>query len=300
MRTKFLSAVAISILLFASCSKDNDNPDVNNGQVKFSSGIAGMQTKVSGNNGDEWDSGEKIGIFMMRLGTQTIAEGAANIGYTAGASGASTTFSATNPIFYPMDQSKVEFIAYHPYATLNNNETYNVEVTNQNDQTAIDLMRAATDNSGNGYHKTSNATVDLTFHHKLTKLIFEVTPGSGLSQADLDNLTVTVKGLNTKAEYNTITDVLDTPNTVANIVTKPTIVGTYHEAIVIPQTATSVMVEFALNNAKNERFVYNMPTTLFAAADKHVFTVTVQRTAVEVTGSITPWTPKGTVSGVAK
>lgn len=307
MRTKFLSVLAITAILFASCSNDDNNtPEVNDGQVKFASGITSSNLKVGGANGNQWEGNESIGIYMINNRLTTIAENAENIPYTTTSTGAAATFSSSIPIYYPVDATqKVDFIAYHPYSASVSSYIYPVNVANQSNQSAIDLMRAFDDNSTNGYNKTHGTNyINLVFDHKLTKVIINTTPdtNNGLTQADLANMTVTIKGLNTQAGYNIDTDVLGTPNTVAPIATKTTAAGMLYEAIVVPQSFTAgvVTVEFALNNAKNEVFVYEVPATTFAKAEKHTFNVTVQRTGVQVRGTINAWDPIGPVSGTAK
>lgn len=309
MKTNIFPVLAISALLFVSCSKEgNDTDNINNGQVRFTSGVSGTQTKVGGTDGDQWEGNERIGIYMVNNGLATIAENAENILYTTTSTGIATAFTSTTPIYYPVDATqKVDFIAYHPHSAAVSSYVYPVDVTTQTNQSAIDLMRAFDNNGTNGYDKTNGTNyINLVFDHKLTKVIINTTPdtNNGLTQADLTNMTVTIKGLNTKADYEIDADVLTevSPAVVAPIVTKTTTAGTLYEAIVIPQlfAAGVVTVEFALNNAKNEVFVYNVPAATFAKAEKHTFDVKVQRTKVQVRGTIKEWTSVGTVSGTAK
>lgn len=306
MKTKFLSALAITVILLVSCSNEDNTPETNDGHVKFSSGVSANQTKVGGSDGNQWEGNEAIGIYMVETGDVLIAEDAENIKYTTTSTGAAATFTSTTPIYYPVDATqKVDFIAYHPYSGSVSSYVYPINVANQSNQSAIDLMRATANNSGSGYDKTQGVSyVNLAFDHKLTKVIINTTPDTdnGLTQADLANMTVTINGLNTKANYNITTDLLSTPNTVADILTKSTTAGTLYEAIVVPQSFTAgvVTVEFALNNVKSEVFVYEVPATTFAKAEKHTFNVTVQRTGVAVRGTINGWDPVGAVSGTAK
>lgn len=307
MKTKFLSALAITAILLASCSSDDNEIDnTNNGQIRFSSGVSSNQTKVGGSDGDQWEGTERIGIYMVESGGAIVAEGATNVLYTTTSTGSAATFTSTTPIYYPVDATqKVDFIAYHPHDASVSSYVYQVNVASQSNQSAIDLMRTTASNNGSGYDKTQGANyVNLAFDHKLTKVIINTTPDTdnGLIQADLATMTVTIKGLNTKANYNIATDVLSTPNTVADILIKNTTTGTLYEAIVVPQSFTAgvVTVEFALNNAKSEVFVYEVPATTFAKAEKHTFNVTVQRTGVAIRGTINGWDPVGAVSGTAK
>lgn len=308
MKTKFLSVLASTAILLASCSNDDATPETTDGQVRFASGISSSNLKVAGADGDQWEGNESIGIYMVNNGLTTIAEIAENVKYTTASTGAAALFSSTTPIFYPVDATqKVDFIAYHPHNAALIDYEYPVDVTTQADQSAIDLMRADNNNTGLGFDKTQGASyIELVFDHKLTKLIFNTKPDidNGLTQIDLENMTVTIKGLNTKAEYDIATDVLTaaSPAIAASILTKTTTAGTLYEAIVVPQSFldNKVTVEFALNNNKDEVFVYEMPGKTFAEAEKHTFEVKVQRTKVEVRGTISAWESAGTTEGTAK
>lgn len=307
MTTKNLFALAVSVLLlFASCNQEEPAPEVNDGRVQFASGISGTQTRVGGVDGDQWENGDAIGIYMVGNRGTTVAESAENIQYKTTSTGAAATFmpgDVSKTIYYPVDATqKVDFIAYHPYNPSVDNYVYPVDVTEQGNQSAIDLMRVKADNDESGYDKTQSGYVNLVFDHTLTKVIFNTTPDAGLTVADLADMAVTVKGLHTKADYNIDTDVLGAPDAVAPIAVKTTTAGTLYEAIVVPQSFTAgvVTVEFALNNAKNEVFEYKVPATTFAKTEKHTFNVKVQRTGVEVRGTINPWEPVGAVDGTAK
>ena len=308
MKTTYISILVATAMLFVSCGSDDGNSaEVNDGRVLFSSG--GNTTKVGGTDGDQWEGNENIGIYMVGNTDQAIKEGAKNIQYTTASGGASVSFTPANnmeTIYYPVDAAqKVDFIAYHPYNTSVSNYIYPVDVSNQSNQSALDLMRAVANNSGAGYDKTQGSNnIKLVFDHRLTKVIFNVEPGEGLVQADLNNMTVTIKELPTKADYVIDTDNL-TPDvtSIKGIMTKPTTAGSFYEAIVIPTSfaADEVTVEFALNNApKNEVFVYKVPATNFLAGEKHTFNVKVQRTKVEVTGTIDPWETGAISPGTAK
>lgn len=298
MKARFFSVLAVTAVLFASCNDNNDGAtEVNDGQVKFSSGAITGHTRVGGVNGDQWEGNESIGIYMVDNAAASVAEGAGNVLYTTASVGAAAAFSSATPIYYPVDDAqRVDFIAYYPYRAAVSGYLYAVDAANQADQSAIDLMRALADNGGAGYDKTYGTPVNLVFDHLLTKLIFNASPGAGLTQSDLAGMTVTVMGLNTKADYHIDTDVLDAPTDARPVAARTVTAGERYEAVVVPQTTSGVTVEFALGS---EVFVYTMPATVFSGGEKHTFDVTVQRTRVEVTGTISPWESVGVVTGTA-
>ncbi len=51
--------------------------------------------------------------------------------------------SQNSPIYYPEDNSAVDFIAYYPYSeTISDYKNYPIDLSNQTKQNAIDLMTA--------------------------------------------------------------------------------------------------------------------------------------------------------------
>jgi hypothetical protein len=113
-------------------------------------------------------------------------------------------------------------------------------------------------------------------------------PGIGLTANDLKKLTVTVKGLKTKATFNlstkALSNIIDKVNIEANELTE----GEKYDAIIIPQTISQdeVTVEFEIDT---EVFVWKVPASTFAAGTEYIYNVTISRTGVTVTGVIHPW-----------
>lgn len=299
-KTKFLSVLAITAILFASCGNDDEvTTEVNDGRVQFSSGVNAAMPKVGGDEGDTWDGGERIGIYMVGSVDGFIKEGAENIGYTAGGSGSTVTFNPiATPIYYPVDATqKVDFIAYHPYNASVSNYVYPVNVSDQSNQSAIDLMVAKTNT---GYDKTNVAAVNLNFSHQLAKVVIKVIPGEGIT--DLTELAVKMTGMNTTADFDiTGTTIANADNTADITPYKQPSAYTY-EAILLPVTFGSAhVVEFALGGDTYKWIMSQNSTNILqlVAGNKYTFDVLVTKNRIFVDGTITPWTPQ-TGSGTAQ
>lgn len=304
MKTKFLSVLAISALFFASCSNDdNTTPEVNDGRVLFSSGVRGVTTKVVGDDGDQWEGNEHIGIFMRdnAAGKGIVSS---NVDYATTSTGTSATFTSSSPIYYPVNTpAKVDFVAYHPYqASLTNDYGYSVDVAIQSSQSAIDLILAKNDNLLAGFDKTNTSPINLVFDHQLAKVKINVKKGAGV--ADLTNLAVKITGMNTTADFDISTSSLSNETTIADII--PFDAGSNkYEAILLPtalitQTITFTVggntYEWLINDAANNT---NNVTSL-EKGKVYTFNVTVKKNAVVVTGTITPWQSAGAATdGVA-
>lgn len=302
MKTSIISIMAATSIVFVSCSND-DKPEVNNREVRFSSGILANQSKVGGSDGNQWEGNEAIGIYMVENGTTNVVEGATNIQYTTNSTGASAIFNSTNPIYYPVDISrKVDFIAYHPYNSEVSNYVYPINLATQNSQSAIDLMTTFANNTGAGYDKTNTSAINLRFRHRLVKVVINVINGAGIP--NLDGLTVNIEGMNTTANFDlqntTGTGGISNESNIA-IITPFNAGNNSYEAILLP---------VILNNTHIVRFVVDGNTYVWAINNnnnsintlagsmKYTFNVTIQKENVEVVSTIDIWESGGNSTGI--
>jgi hypothetical protein len=276
-------------------SCNNDEAVVNNtdrNAVQFAStGTEALQTRVDGAN---WDGGEIIGIYMVENSTTNVAESAKNIQYVNSASqGANATFSPFMgaPIYYPVTTpAKVDFIAYYPYQPALTNWKYSVNVATQVSQSGIDLLWTKEDNSGNGYDKTHAAPVNLAFTHQLTKLSLTVQPGTDVTLA---NLAVRIKGMNTTADFDVKTAGFTNEGDAKDI-TPYNAVNNEYEAILLPvlTLGTGHSITFTTDSGV---YTWNLSGAGGITGDKlesgkkYAYTVTLNKHALSVTGTIVDW-----------
>jgi endonuclease G len=175
--------VAAGLIGFGSCSEEEHvpSPEV----VVFSPQIEGATRRV----GETWSTGDQVGIVMFNAGTTP-----------------PTTFKQYNVLvdeaiilepagnnqmfYYPLTGSaKMGFAAYSPYvAGATGSVTYTVvDQSTQAKMEAVDFIYAKTNR---GYDKT-NDVVDLSFSHKLSEIVLNVTSGN---DTDLSSLAVTITG----------------------------------------------------------------------------------------------------------
>lgn len=306
MRTKFLSVLAVTAILFASCGNDDEvTTEVNDGRVLFSSGVNVATPKVGGILGNIWNNGDAIGIYMVENGGTTVAEGAANMKYTTTSTSTSATFTPGSPaqaIYYPVDiTQKVDFIAYHPHNPSVTNYVYPVDVADQASQSAIDLMRAFANGMGNaGYDKTNASPVNLIFDHQLSKVILNVTAGDGVD--NLNGLTIAIKGMNTTADFDLkgVGGITNEAGAASSSIAPFDAGSNKYEAILLPVALTTQAIEFTvdgntyswtINNSNNTNNV-----TSLEKGKIYTFNVTLMKHKVEVTGSINLWQSAGVPS----
>jgi hypothetical protein len=289
-------ATLVSAAAFTSCNVNDYIEDETNRPVRFTASIdnqAIASAPEARAAGSTWSNNDAIGIFMVETGTLDIAENATNKQYTTSSgNGSFTAATLADEIFYPMDGgSDVNFIAYYPYrsgATLTT--AANIEIATAQtaaNQPTYDLLWSG---SATDYNKTSS-NVPLTFQHKLSKIVMNVSAHAnvGASAADLSGMTVTITGMNTKNTINLATGDLNTPSEEADITPRTITAGSQYDAIIIPgdYAAGAVSVEFTVNS---ETFTWNVGAKSFASGSEYTYDVTLTRTGVVVTGTITPWT----------
>lgn len=306
--SRFFVTVIVLATTMVSCNVNDDIEKSNPLEVRFTSGITAPHTKsaIDGSGNSVWETGDPVGIYMLEHSTSTVSENAENIPYTAYSPGASTSFTpSSTPIYYPLDETKkIDFIAYHPYNASVSNFVYQVNVSNQASQTAIDLMYGLADKLGAGYDKNdgrSNTAINFTFNHRLVKLIFSVAPGSG-APADLSTMSVSINGMNTTASFDltgaTGITGIGTPDSITPF--KQTGVYTY-EAILLPEgtLGSNHTVTFSVGG---ETYTWSMSNNIgsLEAGKIYTYDISLDKYAVNVTGNINKWTVGSTGSGSAE
>lgn len=294
-----LCALAGAVCL-SSCSSDEEVNVSNDGRVHFTAGIGNQAvaaTPASRASGSAWASGDAIGIFMVGHGTVDVEAGNKKF-ITLGGNGTFTPV-AGNEIYYPMDNIKVDFIAYYPYKE-NVSFDADLPVTIATDQTATDaqpgcdLMWAKADKNGSGYEKDVDATtfVALTFDHCLAKLTMNCEVADNVGD-NLDGATVTISGMNTQNTFDLKTGTLGAPGTETDITPRKLATPTdgfdaTYDAIILPGNygPGNLSVTFKING---EDFIWQVGAIEFESGKEYIYKVIIKRTGVSATGTITPW-----------
>lgn len=239
-----LLASVIGMLSFSSCAKDHAselevgkevdkevNQEVKK-EVKVSATFNGL---ISGGvtsraTGTSWATGDAIGLFMKTAGTTltqpTLAQ---NVKFT---SDGSTTFTSPvdNKIYYPFNKLNVDFISYYPYTAALVGLNYPIDLTNQANLAALDLMYSDNVKAVN----SDNAGVDLNMTHQLTKVIFKITKNN--SGKNLAGLKAKVTNVFTKAPFSLIDGTLGENSVLHDVSLNVNSEGTLFEAILLPDT----------------------------------------------------------------
>lgn len=181
---------ALSTLALMSCTNNDDNSEWYGSEgIVFTTAI---QSRVSGNT---WNANDEVGIYMMNAGSGIEAATAQNKKYIAQTNG-TLTAAPGNGIYLP-ESGNVDFIAYYPYTTSVSGNKLAVNVSDQSNPAAIDLIYS---NGTKGIEATTATTISLAFTHQLTKLTLNVTKDATVET--LSGLNVAMKGISTEGEFN--------------------------------------------------------------------------------------------------
>lgn len=181
---------ALSTLALMSCTNNDDNSEWYGSEgIVFTTAI---QSRVSGNT---WNANDEVGIYMMNAGSGIEAATAQNKKYIAQTNG-TLTAAPGNGIYLP-ESGNVDFIAYYPYTTSVSGNKLAVNVSDQSNPAAIDLIYS---NDTKGVAATTSTTIKLGFTHQLTKVTLNVTKDETIET--LNGLGVNIKGVSTEGEFN--------------------------------------------------------------------------------------------------
>ena len=181
---------ALSTLALVSCTNNDDNSEWYGSEgIVFTTAI---QSRVSGN---AWNANDEVGIYMMNAGSGIESANAQNKKYIAQTNG-TLTAAPGNGIYLP-ESGNVDFIAYYPYTTNVSGNKIAVNVSDQSNPAAIDLIYS---NGTKGVAANTATTISLGFTHQLTKVTLNVAKDETIET--LNGLGVNMKGVSTEGEFN--------------------------------------------------------------------------------------------------
>ena len=280
-----IACAMMTTALFSSCSSNDEEQIVDNQQpvdLKITAGISTRAVNAT------WTAGDKIGVFSMDGTTPSYS----NMSYTTvNGDGNFTASSEDQTIMLPADNSSRTIAAYYPFTTAAASGTYSIDVSNQSNQEAIDLLVA---NPVSGVSKTSPVAA-LEFHHKLVKIDLSISPGEGISQEQLASMTVTISNQPTTGTCDVINNgnVNVTSAGTSTITLLTTNNGSSCEAILLPASSTENMImTFDIPNVGVYKWAVNSAakSQSFDAGNKYKYDISINQTSIIVNASIEDWT----------
>lgn len=285
-----------ALLLLAGCSNDNEGAATPEGDGRVALEVSsGIESRAYDN---KWESDDAIGIYMLKTGTATISEGAENRRYFTADGGSAFTATTEQTIYFPLDGSKVDFIAYYPYQKNLTNGAFTLDISTQTDLSAIDLMTAGTKTTEAEPLDKNHYKVHFKFAHRLTKLELNIGTGRGITTEDLKGLKVEVTKQRNSGSYDPQFETFGVDSEPVQTVELNTNAGgTLAQAILLPTTAADginpivTRREFLFTlKSTGEVFRWSVPDDKsFERGDKNIYNITINRSGVEVTATIEKW-----------
>ena len=285
MNKKAISTFTLAALLLTACSEEEMPMDDARVALQVTSGI---QTRAYD---DQWEADDRIGIFGHPQDADQTAW--SNVQYVTSNDGSNGSFAPAPDeltIYLPVNGSGVDFVAYYPYTATLTDGVYAVDVTEQGDLSAIDLMAA-----GEQTADCINPKVRFNFEHKLSKIEFTFKAGDGMAASELAGMTVQLTGQQPKATFD-----VTQPDGAVNVGTDNPIMLTLNtasdgmsaEGILLPNESLDNMTLHLVLADKSNFFIWNLNESTaqkFEAGHKYVYNITVNRSGLGVTSTIADW-----------
>lgn len=191
MKMKSLLGIMLSLSILQSCQNDETGiiqNEVNKQGITFSSIIDDAPNSRAYDT--SWEKNDVIGLFMYASNAKANLL-ATNIPYVT-SNGDGYFVSQHTPLQYPEDNTPVDFIAYYPYnENINDYNSYSIDLSDQTQQSALDLMTAVNLTNRDQTLPQGN----LQFKHLLAKLVLNLKSTSGNS---LKGIKASISGLQVK------------------------------------------------------------------------------------------------------
>lgn len=311
---------AMAALALTACSND-ENLDNLNGpvEIRLTSGLE-VQTRATHGLDDKLKNGEKVHVWVDDA--KSSSELYLNNTLTADNNG---TLTGGTTMYFPETGNAVDIYAIHGNLTANadltdfwGTEQSHTVAENQksdvNGYAQSDLVYAKSEDVARNGNPT---TVNLTFEHLLSKVEVVLVQGEGspsIANMEILNTQLEAKFTPSKTENFAVkaSEASNPSNPIVidtDLTSETDAEGTdeskkkLNEAIIVPQALTAGTEFIRVTTTAGGTLVYKIPDggKTFDKGKKYRYTVTANLTGLEVTATITPWTPEtGDDNGVAE
>ena len=265
LKTFILTTGAMALAL-ASCTEVEDHSDWGySTEPNFTSYVRGG---ASVGKADSWPAGISSGVFMKATGSKLSNATSSNREYQISDRGVMTPAKKEGAIHFPMDGSKVDFVAYAPYNASAATGSFNVNLEDQKDQSKLYLIESTDATNCSGL----NTNLKLGFEQKLAKVFVVATADNGVT---LNDMSATLTHASVEGTFNLDKGIFSSISKTADIVMP--ITGTRAEATVIPMSTTSSKIVVKANGMTKELSI-NKPA--FLAGKTYALPVKVTATDI--------------------
>lgn len=270
----------VILAALASCSNDDDNLVISGTPktIIFGSSVIEEQGVLTRAQGNTWNDKDSIGVFMKQAGQKlshnTVIDRTENKKYITMGTGIFSPSAENEEIYYPTDDSDVDFIAYYPYTKEIQNFNYPIDLSDQKSQESIDLLYS--DNIKQINVNSSKAMI-LRFTHQLVKLKLNISLADG--SPIHDELLVTISGMKTKASFaldngTLVIDESSDKEIAAKVTSSPSEV--IAEATLLAQEATEGRF-INISSATIGSYTWSIPTSVkYEKGKKYTYNISLE------------------------
>ena len=270
----FIFCFLLANIAFFSCDEDDTVYD----PAQFHGVISQFDGDTSTST---WEENDEVGVYMVShdasITAENIVNGIDNKLFLFDING--NLVPEGEEVYYPSDGSNVDLYAYFPYNSATTDGIYPVDVSQQDDQKEIDLMRAAIINKT---QEDAIINIKFGFSHKLAKIKVNIEKDMDIADLDISDIQVILEGTPTTADFNIQTEVFSNKENISPIELRTVVAETEYDGLVIPSTANSLtgrkITVTAPDELDLEPAVYEIPDELaFDSGKTYEFPITLYK-----------------------
>jgi formylglycine-generating enzyme required for sulfatase activity len=289
MKMKNILALALlttMTALLTACS--NDDAQQANERVPISLSATTLTATETRANADTTlnktylGNGQAVRVRVSNTGVGSYTD----YTYTAEANGMLT--APATPPFYPIDNTRVDIVAYSP-SFASSTFTIMNDQTNNDNYVASDLIFASVSNQ-----EKTTATVPLQFEHKMAKVVVEALANTASGVTTINS--ITLHRVRPSVSFNTSTGVVgsaDGSMVSVKLVKNSNEGAAYGTAAIPGQTITGNLLTIETNLGTA---TYAVDSKTFSAGKVYKMRLTVTREQVNSVTQISGWTENGDVN----
>jgi uncharacterized protein (TIGR02145 family) len=311
---KYIIIAFAGVIVSLTACKPEDKPEPPSLEIKFTGAI--VQPSAPGSIGSPWTTDHHIGVYvgraniMDRRPNPPVMESlpilsaekrlVENKQFSA-SPGSLTTFSAvggTPLLFEHDDDYRVRFIAYRPFSNVITEDFKKpINLSNQNNLAALEVLYARTTKEETGYNWRHQEPVHLDFTHQLTKLVFHISNGEGVTEPVANGVSVKITNQNITGYMQLEDGSLETTGDPTNITVSSSGSGSTvtAQAIVFPGSTEDVKLE--ITNNGGQTFIITVPHAEWNGSYIYNYNIMLSTTGAttgsSISGSIRPWLDGG-------
>ncbi len=293
----YLAAV---VAMLASCTESktlNVSTQAEETPLRLSS--AEVKTRVVDG---EWVEKDAISVMMTHTGN-FLSVGKPNAEYLAEDAGVKSSFnpaSDEDELCYPPSGS-VDIKAYYPYAegaTAQYGYPFDLREQAQDGSHSVDILYAIETNVAK-----STEAVELTFNHVFSKLSITLTPGAGVTVAEITDAQITINFSREQPVTGNYTHTV-VPTVSSQSVEMYCLPTSANHSVLLCPTSVGESADFSLliTTAQGKRYSVAVSDVVLTAGENLIYTVTLNEQEALLSGSIiTDWDKvEGTITSVEK